>query len=568
MDGEYQYPDQISSVPMLLDYTVSLVVKLEDYYFFKLENQQSFVTNGKEVYDTTSCEKVYKVFSMGERLCAVYSNIFNDGVVDLKTKEILYSDNKVWKISYLNDQLLKVVFNDGGKNLYDINSKKYLCDDSNYTFEKQLDNKLFSFIERTEDKSSDECKRLIINSLGEVVRDDIVGWVQMRDNFLINYKDGELKEYAYTGRDSFSELTLGNVSFLHEPVYYDGKIIIIENGSVSFYSLNLKLLRKFQFDGLDKVDEVKIDKDNLRIDYSNPLSQVSGALVINCSTYKYISYPVIRIYPVRVLTHAKYYVGESGNIQGITEYEQGTIYEKTKFHFFNTDLDEVWCVEGHWLSEIDDDDLYLLKDWDGNKHVSYFLNVSNKSMKQNEYDEIIFELNSACGYATRQLKDEDGYYIGDKYDLVDMNLNVLVEDPFKKVEAGKYGNFEVFAVYYVSNFVALVLGYNHEKTIYRTFIFDSSGEWINEEKVRYKAFPIDNTIMLDAGAFKCTKFVDPKSGEFKKLTIHAKPMEKFKGYVDFEAIESFNGMISDVPLLTTSEGYQKKKVLPGVIDVD
>ena len=74
------------------------VEKVNDYLFIVLDNDQKILTNGSEVYDVSSYNHLYDLFNMGDMLCAVMRKGYSTYVVNLKTMEILFEDDKVYHV--------------------------------------------------------------------------------------------------------------------------------------------------------------------------------------------------------------------------------------------------------------------------------------------------------------------------------------------------------------------------------------------------------------------------------------------------------------------------------------
>lgn len=125
------------------------VEKVNDYLFIALDNGQRILTNGSELYDVSSYNHLSDLFNMGDIFCAVMLKDYSTYVVDLKTMEILYEDDKAYHIRKQDDRTLHVIMKIGGGNntIYDIETKKYLPSPENYEFENSLGNNLYVFRE-------------------------------------------------------------------------------------------------------------------------------------------------------------------------------------------------------------------------------------------------------------------------------------------------------------------------------------------------------------------------------------------------------------------------------------
>ena len=171
------------------------VQKVNDFLFIVLDNGQRILTNGTELYDVSNYDHLSDLFDMGDKFCAVMRKGYSTCVVDLKTMEILFEDDKAYHISKQDDRTLHVIMKIGGGNntIYDIETKKYLPSPENYEFENSLGNNLYVFREEHNSETNFyDYKRCVINADGKVILKDIDGWIELCENYLIIKKRNEL----------------------------------------------------------------------------------------------------------------------------------------------------------------------------------------------------------------------------------------------------------------------------------------------------------------------------------------------------------------------------------------
>ena len=165
--------------------SIANVYKLKDYLFIKFDNKQKILTNGYNLYDVSDYDYVDDVFNMGNRLCAILIKFSKTFVIDIKTKEILFEDKNAYNVSKKDDRTLYVIKKIGNNAIYDIKTKKYLQAPKNYEFENSLGNNLYVFKENDKNKEFYDKKRCVINADGKVLLEDIDGWIEAVDNYII-----------------------------------------------------------------------------------------------------------------------------------------------------------------------------------------------------------------------------------------------------------------------------------------------------------------------------------------------------------------------------------------------
>ena len=77
--------------------------KIDNYLFITLDNGQKILTDGKDLYDVSDYNHLSDVFNMGDKFCAVMTEGYSLCVVDLKTMEVLFEDEKSYHISKQDD---------------------------------------------------------------------------------------------------------------------------------------------------------------------------------------------------------------------------------------------------------------------------------------------------------------------------------------------------------------------------------------------------------------------------------------------------------------------------------
>ena len=535
-----------------MDYDVKVVVKYGDYYYIKLENEQSFVTDGKKVYDTSFYGKVCNVFIMGDRLCAVCYYSHHMKIIDLNTKEVLFDDYDANDILRVDDQVVCVFRSRATTTLYNIFNKDYLYAGNYYKYDYALENGFYIFVEENSEKDYHDLKRRVVNLNGDVIFDNIDGYPEIVDNHLIITKNDMLRIFTFNNDQSASESIItkgGNI--IDKPYYDDRMIILVEKGFIKFYSLDNKLLKEIKIDGLNYVRDSEFVKDVLKLcvtpneDEDAPASHI----FLNIKTGEYISHFRIEGYPY---WKPKAFVGFDDYNDIYKHFKDGVLYKTSKYHFYDLDLNEFACIDGNLLKDLDLEDLFHIQTWNGKNFDNVFVNATSKVVKKCIYDEIVFESDAAAGYAISDIED--------KMDVVDLNLNVLVDNVDKKVN---FDGYHIRDAYLVNDYVALILVYYGEITWFRSVLFNPEGEVIKDSNSR--VFPLDNTMLLMGSSYDKTLFLNTKTGEIKPLTITAKA-DPNTGLIDFDAINNVRKLLPDNDLLNLDSQDGVKKRIKSIIN--
>lgn len=527
-----------------MDYDVKLVIKYDNYYYIKLENEQSFVTDGIKLYDTSSYDFIKNVFFMSERLCAVCCSLYGVKLIDLNTEEILFYDKDANDLIRKDDQVLCVFRSCGPDTLYNIYSKKYLYDGSDYKYDYSLGNGYYLFEEIDSEKKYCDLKHRIINSNGDIVFDNIEGYPHIKDNHLIITKNNVMNVITFFDKNTFiSKEYMKGEKILADPIYEDGKIILVEKEFVRFYSLNNSLLKEIKIDGLEFVVDSQYVNAILKlcVASSKEESAPTRHVFLNVKTGKVISHFRIEGYPYWI---PKYFVGFESYNDVYKNYEEDVLYERTNYHFYDFDFNKIACIKGNKLKELDLEDLFHIQTWNGKEFDNVFLNATSRVIKPCIYDTIVFKSDAACGYAISSNED--------RIDIVDLNLNVMVDHVDERVEFGRY---YIWDTYLVNDYTALILscdgGYG---TLFRTVLFNPDREVIMDSF--YKVFPLDNSMQLMGSDMDKTLFLNTKTGEIKPLTITAKADEF--GFIDFKDIGDFRNLLPNDELFKLEEKNNEK----------
>ena len=544
MDKDYLDINETTKL-CTLDYDVKFVIKINGYYYIKLENEQSFITDGKKVYDTSFYGDVRDIFLMGESLYAV-CKAYSVELVNLDTKKIIFSDETVSNIYRVDDQVVCVIRH-GIKTLYNICSKEFLNEDNKYGYEYSLGNGFYSFVEKDSEKKGYELKRFVINSKGDIIFDNIEGYPHIETNHLIINQGDTLRVLTFSSNQSYFENVFEKgENILVKPLYVNGQIILVEKGFVRFYSLDNELLKEVKIDGLEYIYDSQYVNGILKLCVAESREKDASTrhVFLNINSGNVISHFRIKEYPYWT---PNCFVGFETYNDVYKRFEEGNSYDASHFHFYGKDFNKFADIKGNIMKELDLSALFLIKTWNGEGFDQVFVNGFSQIVKPCMYDSIYFEDQAAAGYAINNSED--------KMDVVDMNLNVLVDHVDLKVEFGAY---HIWNAFLVNGYVALILAYYGVSNSYRTILFNPDGEVIKETS--YKAFPMDNTMQLFGPIGSKSLFLNTKTGEIKPLTITAKA-DPVTRLIDFDAINNIKGLLPDNEMLKfNSQDKAKEKV--------
>ena len=242
--------------------TIKDMDKVNDYLFIILDNGQKILTNGKNIYDCSDYSHFIDIFTMDNKICAVFTKFSTICVVDLNKMEILFEDRDAYHVSKQDERTLHIIMKIGGGNttIYDIETKKYLPAPTEYEFEHSLGNNLYVFREQHNSETQFyDYKRCVINADGKILLKDIDGWIYYSDNHLIIIKQDELCIVGINEQSTLDMKTIKqNETIIAKPTYYDGKIILIEKNAIKIYTPNLELVNNLNVEGLERLQIMRL----------------------------------------------------------------------------------------------------------------------------------------------------------------------------------------------------------------------------------------------------------------------------------------------------------------------
>ncbi len=477
---------------------------------------------------------------MGDKFCAVLTKCFSTCVVDLKTMEVLYDDEKASHVSKQDERTLHIIMKPGcGNNaIYDIETKKYLPTTTGYEFEDSLGNQLYVFRENSHHhKNFYECKRYIINADGKILLKDIEGWISLDNRHLIITKKNEISIIGTNDKSTLEIKTIKqNEHIIAKPAYHNGHIIIIERGNIKIYTPNLELINEIKIDGLEEIINYEIVSDTLKI--CLPLiigeEQIGKHLYINLKTQKTISHIRITGYPYWTPTT---YIGKDSINSKITNY-----------HFYNANFEPIISIDATSYESVDSakECMFIIRTTDGKCEKTQLLNSETGSIREIDYTYVKFHPSLPYGYGINSSNET--------MDFFDENLNIIIPKFNYKEFNLSFGDYK-FNYFIVNNYICIINhfidAYGYPK--YRRIIQNSQGDIILDS-TEHKCYAIGNLILIISP--NDTHFLNTLTGEFENLSLSV-PIDE-KGNINFKKINNTNYQLLPSSTYDTTKPKEKK----------
>lgn len=510
------------------------VEKVKDYLFIVLENGQRILTNGSELYDVSAYDHLSDIFNMGDKLCAVMRKGFTNYLVDLNSMEILYEDNEAYHINKQDNRTLHIIMRDVNKKptIYDIETKKYLPTPKDYEFENSLGNNLYVFREKNSSKTDFyDYKRCIINADGKVILQDIDGWIELFENYLIIKKK---KEFHIVKFNDDNTLTMNTIvqseELIAKPEYYEGHIIIIEKGVIKIFTPDLNLVNQFEIKELESVLDFEIISNILKLclPYTIDGKRVNKHLFMNLKTGKSISHVRIEGYPYWT---PDVFIGKDDlNDEQLYGIKHDGTYKQTDYHFYDSNFNKIVTIPGNYYSEIDDN-IFVVGTWDGNKWQRKFVNAKTGVVKDCDYDVFYFSPNNLYGCAFNTITD--------MMDIVDRDLSVKIPNiDYKQLGLSKASELGNFSYFVVNDYVCIVEHIDDgARSLYRYVIQNTNGE-IVLDSMQHQCYPVGNLIQIIKDGK--SEFLNTLTGQIGQLSLSTPTSED--GKIDFSKINSLTNI--------------------------
>jgi hypothetical protein len=349
-----------------------------------------------------------------------------------------------------------------------------------------------------------------------------------------------------------------NEKIIAKPEYYDGHIIIMEKGSIKIFTPDLSLIHQFEIKELESVIDYEIVANTLKIclPYSVHDEIVNKHLFVNLENGTFLSHLRIDGYPYWT---PKVYVGKDDlSDEQLCGFEYGKTYEKTEYHFYDSNFNKITAIKGNFYSEIDNENIFVVGIWDGKDLKRKYMNAQTGEVKDCNYDVIQFSPDNLYGYAFNTITD--------MMDIVDHDLNVIIQNiDYKQLDLPKdnkfFGSFNYFVV---NDYVCIIKRIsNGPCSFYRYIIYDGNGK-IVFDSMEHTCYAMGNFIQIVKDGK--SKFLDTLTGEIGQLSITA-PTDEY-GKINFSRINDLKNIFqissTNQSLLPSSsdQSLKVKKLIP------
>lgn len=500
--------------------------KVDNFLFIKLDNNQNILTNGTDVYDVSAYNKLSNMFKMNGRLCAVFTNFYMTYVVDLDTMEVLYEDDKAYSIHKQDDRTLHIIMKIGVENdiqIYDIKNKKYLPTPDGYEFEHSYENNLYIFRKKDNENDFYNLKRCVMNADGKMILQDVEGWIEIFDNFIITNKPDEISIIKVNKDNSISMNSVKQTDeMLDKPDYNHGNIVTIVKGKINIYNLDLKLIKTFAVPELEEVVDYEIINNVLKIcvPYTSNGKRINKHIFINLKNGKVLSHIRIECYPYWIPTS---YIG------------QDSIGDEVKeFHFYNSNFDKIISERANSYKNVDSnkENMFMLTRYNNNEENNKLLNTENGKVMDANYDYIHFHIEEPYGYGVN-LSNQT-------MDFFDEDLNIIISN-FEYENYGINYHYENFGYFIVNGYICIIKHYvgNYGQDIYKRILLDKNGDTILNS-TRCECYKLGNFIQIIENDE--SKFLNTITGEIGPLSINAKVNED--GKINFDKLTNITDILT------------------------
>lgn len=454
----------------------------KDMLFILLDNNQAFITNGKNIYDVTGYHYFVNYFEINNKLCAVLIDEFRIfTVIELENKEILFSDRRAYIVGKNDEHTLQVNLDIKGnltEQLYDIEKKQYLPYIEKYDFVSALGNGLYFYKERNSNKNYDDLKGYVINIEGKIILNDIIGWVYLKDNYLIILNNNPKEIKIVNVLTSKTVNVSVDDDLLTEPIYdpVNGKIVLINKNIIHIYTLELELEKNINVSNLEKIKVFELLMDYLIM--AVPINDKIVNVIVNLKNNKVIKHDFIE--------HLEYwnpetFIGEDY----LNEQERN-------FSFYDEDFNLVDKVIGYHYYAVDKEGVSIFVVESKDKKI--LIDVKTGAVKETTYNLIEFSSETPYAYGVN--------FKNETMDFLDENFNIIIKD-LKYKEYGIVFNNSISKnnlSYYIINNVVCLNVYSTDEYDYkynnRTVMFSLDGEIIFDTMGRHQVSLIGNYIEI------------------------------------------------------------------------
>ena len=507
------------------------IYRNDDYIFVYLDNEQKLLVKDEKIYDISEYDSFHKVITMNNIDYVLVSKDYSISLVNLETKDIVFEDDKAYEVNKVDDKCLKVIMKIGGgdDNIYNIETKEYLSIPTDYEFEHSLENNIYVYSEKDKSFKKEflDRKRVVLNANGKVLLKDITGWINYCGNYLVINNDAKIRIINLNNEGNIEEKTVEfNKNLLIKPLFYDGKIVLVKEGLIEIYDLELNLIKSIEAINLNNIVDYELTNNTLK--FCVPYQNTNKHLFVNLKSSKIISHVRIEPYPWWIPTT---YIGR----EKINDEEQDYYFYDEEFNFKRkTNGKKIYSVDSSKECMF-----YIESD-----NRKQFLNMEKGLLKDVSYGYMYFHLSLPYGYGVN--------FDTEKMDFFDEELNIIIKDfDYKKYNIGidhtEFGYFIIKDYLCISKHVVDGRGLSHFRKI-----IERNGGQVILDAYDCKVYPLGNYIQIIKDGE--TIYFNTEVDKFTPLSIMA-PVNG-KGKIDITEQSTLKESLSLI-----DKGFQKTKKL-------
>ena len=325
-------------------------------------------------------------------------------------------------ISKEDDETLRVYRHEKPTTLFSLITKSYLKVPDNYEIEQNLDNYLYSFCEKNYDKEFHDLDRIIINSAGKTIFENVEkGHIQNYKNNIIICNDNEI---------TIMKVVDENAKIIKAPKndkteYYNGNIYLIEKNQIKVLDLDLNVVKNIAVPNLDAVKYWEVNGGIIKLELPDTINgeEIERAIFVNITNELVMQHRRIIAIPYST---PDFYIGFD-NLEP-SEYKKLGVEppkEKNTYYFYDSDFNKILEVKADDYADLNKGKVLLFdRTQDGWK--TKFVNLHECIVKDCPYDDIHFNAETQIGHGYNENTD--------MIDIFDKNLNLL----FTNIDYKKY----------------------------------------------------------------------------------------------------------------------------------
>ena len=499
---------------------VKNALEINGYLFITFTNGQKILTNNEKTYDVSEYTDVFSIFEINNRLCAHLGKFRTGYIINLNTNEVLLEDDDISYVNKFDNLVIKVTPKSRiASILFNIETKKYINEPDGYEFEFSPSENFYTYIQKDPKYETDfyDKKRIVLNGNGEVLLENITGWIYKNDSYLYVVKEKEIAivEMKDDGT-STTRVIKKEGQVLGKPEYYNGNIIVLEEGAIKVYGPKLELKNELKIDDLKEVLDVEKMAETYKIIVSHyeDGKQINKSVFVNLLNGNTISHLRIESFPY---WNPNCYIAYD-NAEYV--WKKADITTDATYYFYNKDMELTATAQGYGYNDIENEagEIYFFV---YNHNGNILINPTNGAMAVVEYINVEFPARNKFGFGINAETQT--------LDFFDKNLHVVYRGfPYDKYKVYPHSHNMGYTVLngylFIRNY--FIDDYCLERI--QSIILSADGEEILNS-IHAKCHVVGNLIQIsDENGIS---FFNTLNGEIKQLNIDL-PMQDGKIIMD------------------------------------